>query len=158
MTIGSLTTESAAALETIRIPMREQTLLKEDAAVQRVLAALELSHGARTRARERATALVAGARARAAERPMLDSFLQEFGLANEEGIALMCLAEALLRIPDDTTADLLIAEKLAAGDWSGHLGSSSSLFAAAGGREGWGSHPPRSSQWAATSSSSSTRR
>jgi RHH-type transcriptional regulator, proline utilization regulon repressor / proline dehydrogenase / delta 1-pyrroline-5-carboxylate dehydrogenase len=128
MTMRSPTPDSAAALAALRGPMREQTLLAEDAAVQRVLAALELSHGARTRARERATALVAGARSRAAERPMLDSFLQEFGLANEEGIALMCLAEALLRIPDDTTADLLIAEKLAAGDWSGHLGSSSSLF------------------------------
>ncbi len=128
MTIAAPVSDSAAALEAIRAPMRAQALLAEEAAVQRVLAALELSHGARTRARERATSLVAGARARAAERPMLDSFLQEFGLANEEGIALMCLAEALLRIPDDTTADLLIAEKLAAGDWSGHLGSSSSLF------------------------------
>jgi RHH-type proline utilization regulon transcriptional repressor/proline dehydrogenase/delta 1-pyrroline-5-carboxylate dehydrogenase len=126
--MGSPAPESDAALEALRTPMREQALQAEAAAVQRVLAALELSHGARTRARERATALVAGARARAGERPMLDSFLQEFGLANEEGIALMCLAEALLRIPDDTTADLLIAEKLAAGDWSGHLGSSSSLF------------------------------
>src|SRR5580693_2624923 len=117
-----------SALAALRESMRAHTLLDEESAVQRVLASLELSHGARTRARERATSLVAGARSRAAERPMLDSFLQEFGLANEEGIALMCLAEALLRIPDDTTADLLIAEKLAAGDWSGHLGASSSLF------------------------------
>jgi hypothetical protein len=77
----------------------------------KLLAALELPHGARTRTRERTTALVAGARGRAGERPMLDSFLQEFGLAHEEGIALMSLAEALLRIPDDSTADLLIAEK-----------------------------------------------
>ncbi|MFO0509559.1 MAG: bifunctional proline dehydrogenase/L-glutamate gamma-semialdehyde dehydrogenase PutA [Gammaproteobacteria bacterium] len=73
-------------------------------------------------------ALVSGARSRADERPYLDAFLQEFGLSNQEGIALMCLAEALLRIPDDDTADQLIAEKLAAGDWDSHSGRSNSLF------------------------------
>ena len=73
-------------------------------------------------------ALVQGSRARAAERPYLDCFLQEFGLSNQEGIALMCLAEALLRIPDDETADRLIAEKLAGGNWSAHAGRSDSLF------------------------------
>jgi RHH-type proline utilization regulon transcriptional repressor/proline dehydrogenase/delta 1-pyrroline-5-carboxylate dehydrogenase len=58
----------------------------------------------------------------------LDAFLQEFGLSNQEGIALMCIAEALLRIPDDATADRLIAEQLATGDWSAHSGRSESLF------------------------------
>jgi RHH-type transcriptional regulator, proline utilization regulon repressor / proline dehydrogenase / delta 1-pyrroline-5-carboxylate dehydrogenase len=73
-------------------------------------------------------ALLRGVRSRAHERPFLDAFLQEFGLSNEEGIALMCLAEALLRIPDDANADLLIAEKFAAGNWSAHAGGSDSLF------------------------------
>ena len=72
--------------------------------------------------------LVEGARTRANERPYLDAFLQEFGLSNQEGIALMCLAEALLRIPDDDTADRLIAEKLASGNWDSHSGRSDSLF------------------------------
>jgi RHH-type proline utilization regulon transcriptional repressor/proline dehydrogenase/delta 1-pyrroline-5-carboxylate dehydrogenase len=72
--------------------------------------------------------LVTGARARVEERPYLDAFLAEFGLSNPEGIALMCLAEALLRIPDDATADRLIAEKLATGDWQAHQGRSDSLF------------------------------
>ncbi len=72
--------------------------------------------------------LVAGARSRADERPYLDAFLQEFGLSNQEGIALMCLAEALLRIPDDDTADRLIAEKIASGNWDAHAGRSGSLF------------------------------
>ena len=72
--------------------------------------------------------LVAGARRRADERPYLDAFLQEFGLSNQEGIALMCLAEALLRIPDDETADRLIAEKIASGNWDAHAGRSGSLF------------------------------
>ncbi|MFM8481547.1 MAG: bifunctional proline dehydrogenase/L-glutamate gamma-semialdehyde dehydrogenase PutA [Gammaproteobacteria bacterium] len=73
-------------------------------------------------------ALVNGARQRADERPYLDAFLQEFGLSNQEGIALMCLAEALLRIPDDDTADRLIAEKIASGQWDAHAGRSGSLF------------------------------
>ncbi|MFZ9667984.1 MAG: L-glutamate gamma-semialdehyde dehydrogenase [Steroidobacteraceae bacterium] len=73
-------------------------------------------------------ALVSGARRRADERPYLDAFLQEFGLSNQEGIALMCLAEALLRIPDDDTADRLIAEKITSGNWDAHSGRSSSLF------------------------------
>ena len=87
-----------------------------------------LTPAERTAALSSGRALVAGARARADERPYLDAFLQEFGLSNQEGIALMCLAEALLRIPDDDTADQLIAEKLAAGDWDSHSGRSSSLF------------------------------
>ena len=95
-----------------------------------VLRALLPALSAEQRAAALATgrSLVAGARARADERPYLDAFLQEFGLSNQEGIALMCLAEALLRIPDDETADRLIAEKLAAGDWDAHAGRSNSLF------------------------------
>lgn len=94
------------------------------------LAALRapLSAPERLAALEIGRALVKGARARADERPYLDAFLQEFGLSNQEGIALMCLAEALLRIPDDETADRLIAEKLASGNWDSHAGRSDSLF------------------------------
>ena len=73
-------------------------------------------------------ALVAGARARRHERPWLDAFLQEYGLESAEGVALLCLAEALLRIPDDDTADRLIAEKIATGDWADHAGASGSFF------------------------------
>ena len=72
--------------------------------------------------------LVAAARAQHADRPYLDAFLQEFGLSNQEGIALMCLAESLLRIPDAATADTLIAEKLAGGNWDAHAGKSDSIF------------------------------
>ena len=96
--------------------------------MQRLLHSLELTGGARHRAVGLAMKLVEGARARRDERPFLDAFLQEFGLSNQEGIALMCIAEALLRIPDDVTADRLIAEKLATGDWSAHSGQSESLF------------------------------
>ncbi|MEO1648762.1 MAG: bifunctional proline dehydrogenase/L-glutamate gamma-semialdehyde dehydrogenase PutA [Pseudomonadota bacterium] len=58
----------------------------------------------------------------------IDAFLQQYGLDTEEGIALMCLAEALLRVPDSETADALIKDKLASIDWSEHLGESSSTF------------------------------
>ena len=54
--------------------------------------------------------------------------LNEFSLSSEEGVVLMCLAEALLRVPDADTADDLIRDKLANGDWSAHLGNSDSIF------------------------------
>lgn len=72
--------------------------------------------------------LVQRARAAGGRRSPLDAFLQEFGLSNPEGVALMCLAESLLRIPDSETADRLIAEKVRTGDWGRHRGRSESLF------------------------------
>jgi RHH-type proline utilization regulon transcriptional repressor/proline dehydrogenase/delta 1-pyrroline-5-carboxylate dehydrogenase len=59
---------------------------------------------------------------------VVESFLQEFSLGTREGLALMCLAEALLRTPDEDTRDRLIAEKIGSADWSSHLGQSDSLF------------------------------
>jgi RHH-type transcriptional regulator, proline utilization regulon repressor / proline dehydrogenase / delta 1-pyrroline-5-carboxylate dehydrogenase len=117
-----------ASPESLRSAAREHALWPEDQAVKRLLHQLELTGGARHRAVSRGVALVEGARARRDERPFLDAFLQEFGLSNQEGIALMCIAEALLRIPDDATADRLIAEQLAGGDWAAHSGRSESLF------------------------------
>ncbi len=73
-----------------------------------------------------ASRLITGARERKAGG--LDAFLATFGLGTEEGIALMCLAEALLRVPDTETADALIHDKLAGIDWSEHLGDSDSTF------------------------------
>ena len=73
-----------------------------------------------------AARLVEGARARKASG--LDAFLQTYGLGTDEGIALMCLAEALLRVPDAATADALIHDKLGGVDWSEHVGESSSTF------------------------------
>jgi RHH-type transcriptional regulator, proline utilization regulon repressor / proline dehydrogenase / delta 1-pyrroline-5-carboxylate dehydrogenase len=116
------------SIDDLRAALRRLALQDEPAAVERVLGQLEFSQAAGMRAKSRAAALVAGARARAAERPLIDSFLHEFGLSNAEGIALMCLAEALLRIPDDETADRLIAEKIAQADWAAHQGQSTSLF------------------------------
>lgn len=59
---------------------------------------------------------------------MVQSLLQEFSLSSQEGVALMCLAEALLRIPDKPTRDALIRDKISNGNWQSHLGRSPSLF------------------------------
>ncbi len=58
----------------------------------------------------------------------VEALVQEFSLSSQEGVALMCLAEALLRIPDRPTRDALIRDKLSKGDWKSHMGESSSLF------------------------------
>jgi RHH-type proline utilization regulon transcriptional repressor/proline dehydrogenase/delta 1-pyrroline-5-carboxylate dehydrogenase len=76
----------------------------------------------------RGLALVQAVRAARPSGSGLDAFLREYHLASPEGVILMCLAEALLRIPDAHTADRLIADKIAAGDWGEHLGDSESLF------------------------------
>ena len=58
----------------------------------------------------------------------VEALIREYSLSSEEGVALMCLAEALLRIPDDATRDALIRDKIAPGNWSAHFGHSDSLF------------------------------
>jgi len=75
-----------------------------------------------------ARALVDAIRRRRQHASGLDALLGEYDLSSTEGIVLMCLAEALLRIPDPATADRLIADKLGAADWHAHLGTNESLF------------------------------
>ena len=58
----------------------------------------------------------------------LDNFFLEYGLSNQEGVALMCLAESLLRIPDNSTCDEIIEEKIGGKRWLHHLNNSPSLF------------------------------
>lgn len=62
------------------------------------------------------------------DRSKLDAFLSEYGLDNQEGVALMCLAESLLRIPDNKTRNMIISEKLSEGKWIDHLNKADSLF------------------------------
>lgn len=75
-----------------------------------------------------ASKLVAQVRKERTKSSGVDALMHEFTLSSQEGIALMCLAEALLRIPDRETADKLIRDKISGGDWKAHLGNSSSLF------------------------------
>ncbi|MVW59008.1 trifunctional transcriptional regulator/proline dehydrogenase/L-glutamate gamma-semialdehyde dehydrogenase [Massilia sp. NEAU-DD11] len=72
--------------------------------------------------------LVSAVREKRTRSSGVDALMHEFSLSSEEGVALMCLAEALLRIPDTETADRLIADKISKGDWKKHLGESPSLF------------------------------
>lgn len=78
--------------------------------------------------RATATSLVEAVRAQSANEGGIDAFLQQYDLSSEEGVLLMCVAEALLRIPDADTADKLIADKITAARWEDHLGASDSLF------------------------------
>ncbi|HSC23013.1 MAG TPA: bifunctional proline dehydrogenase/L-glutamate gamma-semialdehyde dehydrogenase PutA, partial [Casimicrobiaceae bacterium] len=76
----------------------------------------------------RARAWVEAVRSARASHGGIESFLQQYDLATPEGVLLMCIAEALLRIPDAATADALIRDKLSRGDWERHLGASDSLL------------------------------
>ncbi|MEQ1652320.1 MAG: bifunctional proline dehydrogenase/L-glutamate gamma-semialdehyde dehydrogenase PutA [Hyphomicrobium sp.] len=82
----------------------------------------------RRRAQEAARRLVHAARASKGQHAGIDAFMHEYGLSTDEGVILMCLAEALLRIPDTETANQFIADKISGGAWEKHLGASDSLF------------------------------
>ncbi|MCS6810750.1 MAG: proline dehydrogenase family protein, partial [Tepidimonas sp.] len=90
-----------------------------------------LPEAQRTRVTALAKRLAAGLRQRAPQRGregLVQALLQEYQLSSQEGVALMCLAEALLRIPDVATRDALIRDKISRGDWRAHLGHSPSAF------------------------------
>ncbi len=98
----------------------------EEEVVSDLLDRPPVSEGQRKEAVRIGQEIVQIARAGGRKKGMMESFLEEFGLSNSEGIALMCLAEALLRIPDPETRDDLIAEKIRSGDWASHLNQSES--------------------------------
>lgn len=100
----------------------------EATVIQNLLAANSLDQDDRRAIGEEALALVNAARASARKQGVVESFLQQFSLGTDEGLALMCLAEALLRTPDADTRDRLIAEKITSADWARHIGKSESLF------------------------------
>ena len=86
-----------------------------------------LSSSATAKARALARRLVEALRAKVPSGGV-EGLIHEYALSSQEGVALMCLAEALLRIPDDETRDALIRDKIGGGDWHAHLGRSPSLF------------------------------
>ena len=75
-----------------------------------------------------AAGIVERVRTRAERQGVIEAFMREYDLSSEEGVLLMCVAEALLRIPDQATADKLIRDKLGGADWDAHLGKSDSLL------------------------------
>jgi RHH-type proline utilization regulon transcriptional repressor/proline dehydrogenase/delta 1-pyrroline-5-carboxylate dehydrogenase len=120
--------EGHAAHDPQRAAIRRLHRAPDDAVLAPLLPLATLPAADAARVRARAIALVEGARR--AHRPGADvsAFLAEFGLGTREGVALLCLAEALLRIPDAATADRLIEDKLAGADWQSHLGQADSLL------------------------------
>jgi RHH-type proline utilization regulon transcriptional repressor/proline dehydrogenase/delta 1-pyrroline-5-carboxylate dehydrogenase len=105
--------------------MRDATLADEQHVVSDLLSSMSLDQEDRQYISRNAAALVR--RVRTESTPsMMEKFLAEYGLTTTEGVALMCLAEALLRVPDSATIDALIEDKIVAGNWQEHLGQSSS--------------------------------
>ena len=113
-------------MDHIRTEMRAKSYVS-DAKVLHHLAALAPSRQARAKISQHARAMVERLRAEA-KPSIMELFLAEYGLSSEEGVALMCLAEALLRVPDAATMDALIEDKISPSEWGKHLGESHSTL------------------------------
>ncbi|MBK1623278.1 bifunctional proline dehydrogenase/L-glutamate gamma-semialdehyde dehydrogenase PutA [Afifella marina] len=110
-----------------RIAIRRAPYEDEEAVVKSRLAAINLDEAARKRAGAKAAGMVSALRADPAPH-LMERFLSEYGLSTDEGVALMCLAEAYLRVPDAHTLDALIRDKIGGADWGSHRGQSESLL------------------------------
>ena len=128
MTQAKKEMSSMSNLDALMTRMNDAYHLDENASVKEYLDGINLTPDANTRIKTLAKKFVQTVRANRKRFGGLDSFLQEFGLTTKEGIALMCLAEALLRIPDTATADKLIRDKIGSADWDQHLGKGHDLF------------------------------
>ena len=118
----------AGPLDPRRNAMRRQCRRDEAEVIKTLLPLAELDAAARARAWHRAHRLTIGIRSAQAGQGAIGQLLNEFPLSTQEGVVLMCLAEALLRVPDSRTADWLIRDKLESGDWSSRQRGSDSLF------------------------------
>ncbi len=109
----------------LRRVIRELYLADESGVIDALIAEADLSPSVRESISRTAAALVTEVRASGSP-SMMENFLAEYGLTTREGVALMCLAEALLRVPDAQTIDELIEDKISPGNWGEHLGHSGS--------------------------------
>ncbi|HUH90364.1 MAG TPA: bifunctional proline dehydrogenase/L-glutamate gamma-semialdehyde dehydrogenase PutA, partial [Lysobacter sp.] len=100
----------------------------ETAHVRQLVEQARLPDSERAAAQAVATDLVTRVRARAHDQGAIEAFMRQYDLGSEEGVLLMCVAEALLRIPDQATADKLIRDKLGEADWKRHMGQSDSVL------------------------------
>ena len=100
----------------------------EATAIADLLPQAQMSEAEKINAHKMARGLVEKLREDRRKASGVDALMQEFTLSSEEGVALMCLAEALLRIPDKITRQKLIKDKLAQGNWRSHINQSASLF------------------------------
>lgn len=124
----ALQQELLASPSTLRVKITEAYRRDEAEAVAWLLQNLQEIPAAKNNIHELAKKLVSSVRQQRTRASGVDALMHEFSLSSEEGVALMCLAEALLRIPDAATKDRLIADKISKGDWRKHLGESPSLF------------------------------
>lgn len=113
--------------EAIRQRIRDHYLPEEAKVIKELMASMQMGEDARARASHNAAELIRDLREKTSP-TMMESFLAEYGLSTTEGVALMCLAEALLRVPDSETIDALIADKITPSEWGEHLGKSSSTL------------------------------
>jgi len=117
----------SSSQDTIRERMRAATLTDETALVRELVRDAALDETARNAVSCQAAEFVREVRASGAV-GIMESFLAEYGLSTREGVALMCLAEAMLRVPDALTVDELIKDKITPHDWAAHIGDSGSIF------------------------------
>ena len=111
------------------IPYINNNYLADEQELVRQLAA-EADPGASARKKilDTAAQLVRAVRKNTKNEGGIEAFLKTYDLSSEEGVLLMCIAEALLRIPDADTADRLIADKITSANWQSHVGTSDSVF------------------------------
>ena len=108
-----------------RQAIRDYYLADEHKVIHEMIAGAQLSQAERDAISARAAELVRSVR-KNAKSTIMEKFLAEYGLTTKEGVALMCLAEALLRVPDNTTIHELIEDKITSGAWGTHVGKASS--------------------------------
>ena len=120
--------EVSVASDALRAAMQKYWLQCDDAVLRQVRALADLGELRRSSAQQYARTLVERMRQAQQGQGGVNALLHEFSLSSDEGVALMCLAEALLRVPDRLTADALILDKLADADWAAHVGRSDSTF------------------------------
>ncbi len=112
----------------LRAAMQKHWLQSDENALAAIRPAADLGDAGRRWAGQYARVLVENMRAAQQGQRGVNALLHEFSLSTDEGVALMCLAEALLRVPDQLTADALIFDKLVDGHWAAHIGRSESAF------------------------------
>jgi RHH-type proline utilization regulon transcriptional repressor/proline dehydrogenase/delta 1-pyrroline-5-carboxylate dehydrogenase len=112
----------------LRAAIRDHARIDETEAAAQLLDAADLPAAMLARIADRARRFVVAVRRERRGKGGIDAFLHEYALSSQEGVALLCLAEALLRIPDPATIDRLIRDKLGGTDWASHLGHSESVF------------------------------
>jgi RHH-type proline utilization regulon transcriptional repressor/proline dehydrogenase/delta 1-pyrroline-5-carboxylate dehydrogenase len=120
--------EIAHSQSALRAAITDAYRQDEQQCVHGLLAQAAMSEEQVAQAQAMARKLISTLRETRTRASGVDALMHEFTLSSQEGIALMCLAEALLRIPDTRTADKLIRDKISKGDWHAHVGNSASLF------------------------------